>query len=127
MSHDPRHVFDYSDAPVYRKTATVLTANVEDVAKPQDVQTIINGKIETVNRAEVDDKIITGPVGERYVITKDQFEKLYEVDSTDATRYRSKNVVSVICLEEDTELVAPWGALQHATKGDFVVQMMNRR
>ena len=114
--------FDFSNAPIYRKTATLDKAQVETAAARQEVVTVINGKEETRNTAEVGDKIITGVKGERYVIPKPKFGDLYEEDSGNPSRYISKNVILALPLVENTELTAPWGERQRATKGGFVAQ-----
>ena len=117
--------FDFSNAPVYRKSATLDKSQVETATAKQDVVTTINGKEETRNTAEAGDKIITGVKGERYVIKQAKFGGLYEEDPSNSSRYISTNVIRAIPLEEPTELTAPWGEKQRAKKGSFVAQRVD--
>lgn len=114
--------FDFSAAPVYRKTATLDKSNVEVSKGTQDVVTTINGKEETRNVANDGDHIITGVKGERYVIKAAKFPNLYEQDPENPDRYRSKNVVRAIELTEPVEIKAPWGEMQRADAGGRICQ-----
>ena len=117
--------FDFSRAPLYRKTATLATSQVETATATQDVATTINGNEETRNTAEAGDKIITGARGERYVLKQAKFGGLYEEDPYDASTYISTNVIRAMQLAEPTELTAPWGERQRAGKGSFVAQRVD--
>lgn len=76
-------------------------------------------RVETVNTANPGDAIVTGKKGERYVVSADDFRKLYE-PLTDENgmitdgRYLPKNVVK--CMKNPTgqEIIidAPWGGKQ---------------
>ena len=83
---------------------------------------MIDGREETRNIAQSGDAIVTGGAGERYVIKAEKFGALYASDPCDASQYVSKNVVRALELAEKTELLAPWGQLQRADAGSFVVQ-----
>lgn len=114
--------FDFSNADTYRKTATLDKSNVETATQTQQVETVINGKVETMNTANEGDKIITGPKGERYVIRKEKFDSLYGQDPNNPNGYISKQVIKAQTLTEDTEITAPWGEKQRAPKGSMVAQ-----
>ncbi len=117
--------FDFSNAPIYRKTAALDKANVEIADAQQEVVTVINGKEETRNTAQAGDRIITGVKGEQYVIKEAKFGGLYEEDPTDSSRFISKNVIRAMPLAENTELTAPWGEKQRAAKGGYVAQRVD--
>ena len=116
--------FDFAQAPVYRKTATLTKANIEIAQEAHDLVTMINGVEETRNRAEPGDHIVTGSQGERYIIKAAKFASLYEQDPSNPDAYISKNVVKAIRLSENTELTAPWGEKQRALAGGVVVQSL---
>jgi hypothetical protein len=117
--------FDFSNADTYRKTATLNKSKVETAAQDQQVETVINEKVETTNTAHEGDKIITGPKGERYVLTGAQFDKMYQEDPSNPSRYISKQVIRAHTLTEDTEITAPWGEKQRAAKGGVVAQSVS--
>lgn len=114
--------FDFTDAPLFRKKTTLLKSKVELVQTPREVVTTIKGKEETRQTAKIGDYIITGEVGEQYIIPAAKFPNLYVKDPSDPTRYISKNVVRAIELTEDTELLAPWGEKQRTPAGGVVVK-----
>lgn len=117
--------FNFSNALVYRKIATLSKINVEIASKQQEVVTIIDGMEETRNIADIGDYIITGPKGERYVLKAEKFGGLYEEDPADASRYISRNVIRALRLDEDVELTAPWGEKQRALRGSYVAQRVS--
>ncbi|MBU6486249.1 MAG: PGDYG domain-containing protein [Burkholderiales bacterium] len=114
--------FDFTSAPRYRKTAGLDKSSVEFSGTRQEVMTMIDGIEETRNIAEPGDAIITGPKGERYVLTPEKFSKMYEQDPNEPNRYRAKNVIRAIQLSESVELVAPWGEIQKALPGGRIAQ-----
>lgn len=117
--------FDFSNAPIYRKTATLDKSKVEVATKTQEVTTIIDGKVETTNTANAGDRIITGPKNERYVIRQEKFGGLYEEDPGNPSRYISKQIIRVVPLTEDTEITPPWGGTQRAAKGSVAAQSVS--
>ena len=116
--------FDFSQAPPYRKIATLDESRIEVATVAKDIVTTIHGREETRNRAEPGDRIITGALGERYVIKREEFGRLYERDPSKPSRFISKSVILALPLQENTEILAPWGERQRAAKGGFVVQRM---
>lgn len=116
--------FDFSKAPVYRKTAVLKKSQVKIAAKKQDVVTMINGQEETRNLARAGDVIVTGVKGERYVMKPAHFRALYEEEKPG--RWRAKTKVRALTLVENTELLAPWGERQRTRKGGVVVQRVGK-
>jgi hypothetical protein len=118
--------FDFSRAPIYRKTATLKKSQVKIAARRQEVVTMVNGIEETRNIARAGDHIVTGQHGERYVLKPAKFKALYELERSRPARYRAKTRVRALTLEENTEMMAPWGEKQRARKGGAVVQRVGR-
>jgi hypothetical protein len=116
--------FDFSQARVYRKTATLLKSNVEIVTGTQEIYTIINGRLETKNTAHIGDRIITGVKGERYILNAENFAATYEEDPADTARYISKNFIYALQPDDNIELTAPWGERQRAVRGGYVAQRL---
>mgnify|MGYP000884676057 FL=1 len=86
-------------------------------------------RVETINTANPGDAIITGKKGERYVVSAEDFDKLYE-PLTDENgvitdgRYLPKNVVK--CMKNPTgqEIIidAPWGGKQTGGADCMIVE-----
>lgn len=117
--------FDFSEAPIFRKTAMLRKADVTTADREQEVETTIDGATETRNVARPGDRIVTGTQGERYVIRADRFDQLYEEDPHDASRYISLNRVRALQVPEAVEIMAPWGELQRTPAGGYVVQALS--
>ena len=107
---------------------------VEFSETAQEIKTIITEgdgtkRVETVNTANPGDAIVTGKKGERYVVSADDFRKLYE-PLTDENgmitdgRYLPKNVVK--CMKNPTgqEIIidAPWGGEQTGGADCIIVE-----
>jgi hypothetical protein len=118
--------FDFSKAPVYRKTAVLKKSQVKIAKARQEVVTLIRGVEETRNVARAGDRIITGDHGERYVVRKRKFASLYEPHPSGRGAYRSKARVRGLTLAENTEIIAPWGERQRAVKGGMIVRRIGR-
>lgn len=100
----------------------------------QEIKTIITEedgteRVETVNTANPGDAIVTGKKGERYVVSAEDFGKLYEplADEDGVTsdgRYLPRNVVK--CMENPTgqEIIidAPWGGEQTGGADCMIVE-----
>ena len=90
----------------------------------QEIKTIITEedgteRVETVNTANPGDAIVTGKKGERYVVSAEDFSKLYEplADEDGVTsdgRYLPRNVVKCMKNPAGQEIIidAPWGGEQ---------------
>jgi hypothetical protein len=101
------------------------TQEIKTTIKEEDV----TGRVETVNTANPGDAIVTGKKGERYVVSAEDFGKLYE-PLTDENgvitdgRYLPKNVVK--CMKNPTgqEIIidAPWGGDQTGGADCMIVE-----
>lgn len=95
----------------------------------QKIETIITEGVETVNTANPGDAIITGKKGERYVVSAEDFGKLYE-PLTDENgvitdgRYLPKNIVKCIKNPTGQEIIidAPWGGEQTGRADCMIVE-----
>jgi len=86
-------------------------------------------RVETINTANPGDAIVTGKKGERYVVSAEDFSKLYE-PLTDENgvitdgRYLPKNIVK--CMKNPTgqEIIidAPWGGEQTGRADCMIVE-----
>lgn len=110
------------------------TVEVEFSETTQKIETIITEgdetkRVETVNTANPGDAIVTGKKGERYIVSTEDFSKLYEPltdeDGVAADgRYLPRNVVK--CMENPTrqEIIidAPWGGEQTGGADCMIVE-----
>lgn len=142
---------DKENGPVHLDVSTLDFSNIrETYSKIQDpskavevefsdttqemIKTIITEedgteRVETINTANPGDAIITGKKGERYVVSAEDFDKLYE-PLTDENgvitdgRYLPKNVVK--CMKNPTgqEIIidAPWGGEQTGGADCMIVE-----
>lgn len=85
--------------------------------------------VETTNTAQPGDAIITGPKGEQYVLTPEEFGAMYEplVDENGETiegQFLPKNVVKRIKNPTGQEIVidAPWGGDQNGEADCWLVE-----
>lgn len=141
---------DKENGPVHLDVSTLDFSNiretyskVQDPSKAvevefsetaQEIETIITEedgteRVETVNTANPGDAIVTGKKGERYVVSAEDFGKLYEplADKDGVTsdgRYLPRNVVK--CMENPTgqEIIidAPWGGEQTGGADCMIVE-----
>ena len=102
----------------YSKTTSQRIANVAE--RTQQVDTIINGIIETSNIALEGDYIVSGLKGEKYVMPKRNFEKLYEHLS--GNTYQTKpDTVQAVQVNEEFSFTAPWGSEMNVLPGDYII------
>lgn len=100
----------------------------------QEIKTIITEedgteRVEAINTANPGDAIITGKKGERYVVSAEDFGKLYE-PLTDENgvitdgRYLPKNIVKCIKNPTSQEIIidAPWGGKQTGGADCMIVE-----
>lgn len=115
--------FDFEKSGVlFKKTAKLDKSNIEIAEDEQEVVTKTGDHEETRNTANPGDRIVTGPEGERYVITADKFEKLYEENPNNPEEFQSKGTVRGIVLTEDVSFDAPWGEKMHIRAGGTLVK-----
>jgi len=106
----------------YHKTETPGSTRLSffEVIDECDVTTLINGVVETTQKAKPNDYIITGPACEQYVLSKEKFNKNYDLDGDTAT---TKQVIRFATTYNgpDTTLVASWGERMVVNSGDAIV------
>lgn len=106
-------------APYFRKSATL---NVSDALVATGGEKVVTTQkddsgeyVETENFANEGDVIVNRDgSGDRYIVPKEKFAKLYEQDGD---VYRSKNMGHAEYLDEDTEITPPWGGVQNIKAG----------
>lgn len=118
---DPKAV-DFAGAAVFRKTARLAQDRIEVAKAEQEVVTVLAGKPETRNVAKPGDYIVTGTLGERYVIAGNRFDRLYEPDPARPGEFRSKGTVLAVLLAEPVTFKAPWGEQQRIDAGGVLVK-----
>ncbi|MBM3547425.1 MAG: hypothetical protein FJX54_10755 [Alphaproteobacteria bacterium] len=118
---DPKAT-SFSGAASFRKTARLSQDKIEIAKAEQEVVTVIAGKPETKNMAKPGDYIVTGALGERYVIPGNRFDRLYEPDPGRAGEFRSKGTVLAVLLTEPVTFKAPWGEQQRIDAGGVLVK-----
>jgi len=118
---DPK-IVDFSGAAVFRKTARLAQDKIEVAKAEQEVVTVIAGKPETRNTAKPGDYVVTGTLGERYVIAGNRFDRLYEPDPSRPGEFRSKGTVLAVLLTEPVTFKAPWGEQQRIDAGGVMVK-----
>lgn len=105
-----------NQSPVYEKSGTYKFRIPEDGER---LETIVNGKLETVNTAK-DSVAITGPLGEEYFIPKLDFDKKYEIiDQTTAKAKGKIKAVKVTINNFVPAFVARWGEEMRVTIGGW--------
>lgn len=106
----------------------------EFVQRAMRVKTVVtdhNGvrRDETINTAQPGDAIVTGPTGERCVVKRDDFDKLYEPLTTEdgavvPGKFLAKNIVKRLPNPTGREIViiAPWGEEQVGGADCWIVE-----
>ena len=101
----------------YNKIAVQKTAR--EAADGEIVSTVINEIVETTNIAKAGDMIITGLVGEEYIINGEKFHKLYNHISGN-TYVTKKDSIKAVQVTEKIHFLAPWGSEMIALPGDYM-------
>jgi hypothetical protein len=118
--------FDFTDAPLFRKTATIPVANVVIAKGGEKVVTLQSGAagqfVETINVAQAGDAIVIRGAGDSYIPKK--FANNFEINPGDAGEYRSKNFGRAIFQDEDFIIAAPWGEDQSIVAGGVIFQSL---
>lgn len=100
----------------YRKFGTVKAIVAK---KEQKVDTIIDGKLETTNIAKPGDYIVTGPKGEKYVLSADKIKTRYK--HVEGDTYKAiGNCYAVEYKGKSFKFNAPWDELMTCHDGDFI-------
>lgn len=87
------------------------------------VPTIVAGEKETSNTAKKGDIIVSGPLGEKYVIRKEKFAKLYVGNiGGPVTPEQGTRMVAKYDGNTTLDFRAPWGDPMIAKPGDWIVR-----
>ncbi len=80
--------------------------------------------LSTINIAQKGDWKICSTHGEQYFITNEKLEKLYTKDPHCQSKYTPRPLErQAVQLTEDIRHMAPWGTLQYAKKGDWLLSI----
>ena len=121
---DPSKAVEVEFSDTTQEIKTIITEGEGDGTKRDGTK-----RVETVNTANPGDAIVTGKKGERYVVSADDFRKLYE-PLTDENgmitdgRYLPKNIVKCIKNPTGQEIIidAPWGGKQTGGADCMIVE-----
>lgn len=94
--------------------------NFKIADKTERVETIIDGEKETTNTANKGDYIITGSMGEKYVLTPKKFNHIYEKIREGKAKTKPVKIKAKV-LGFPIKFKADWGEVMTANKGDFLV------
>ncbi len=118
--------FDFTGAPLFRKTATIPVANVMFAKGGEKVVTFQSGAsgqfVESTNVAQPGDAVVTRSPGNSYIPKK--FSNNFEINPANPAEYRSKNFGRAIFQDEDFIIAAPWGEDQTIMAGGVVFQSL---
>jgi hypothetical protein len=118
--------FDFTGAPLFRKTATIPVANVIFAKGGEKIVTLQSGSAgefaETTNIAQPGDAIVTRGAGDSYIPKK--FTNNFEINPGNPSEYRSKNFGRAIFQDEGFIIAAPWGEDQTIAAGGVVFQSL---
>jgi hypothetical protein len=118
--------FDFTNAPLFRKTATIPVTNVVFAKGGEKVVTLQSGSagqfVESTNVAQPGDAIVTRGAGDSYIPKK--FSNNFEINPGNPGEYRSKNFGRAIFQDEDFVIAAPWGEDQAIMAGGVVFQSL---
>jgi|GEM_PF-6008853 len=117
--------FDFSKAPLYRKTARLSESQVAVAKGGEEIVTRQpDGKggsfVETKRTAKAGDRIVTRSPGDSYVVSSEKWDKLYERDPSKPGEYRSRSTGRAVRVKEDVQIKAPWGEMQTIKKGGVI-------
>lgn len=86
------------------------------------LQTSINGKITTVNVAKQGDWKVTSPAGDQYFLSSEKMAQLYDAKDNGIFVPKPVKIPFNIIRDKGIQFMAPWGSLQFASPGDYLVE-----
>lgn len=111
--------YDFTGMPYYKKCAIV---GARQAVAGEEIETIVDGLLETVNVANDGDYVVRNPGGEEYIVEQARFESRYTLIEGETDQFLSTGEpVQAIELDQNVEFVAPWGATQYILAGGFLI------
>lgn len=110
---------------LYRKVGQVR-ARITLVST--QVKTILaNRALETINRAEVGDYIVTAPAGEKYVVKPSTFLARYSLKPKTKTVYFAKGLVIAVPnpYSSPIAIISAWGELQYGARDCMIADIFD--
>ncbi len=112
-------------APLYKKFAKVRARKAID--GETITTTLTDGKIETVNTANLGDWVVTNPSGEEYLLGHEKFTSRY-TQTSELGIYQSHEYCQAVAnpFLKPIEIVASWGAIQRGDPNCFLAIACNK-
>lgn len=107
-----------------KKERTIKISEI--VAEVKNVETWINGHLETTNKAQIGDYIVIGSQGETYVITPENMEKRYIISENGETATTKPVKIDFEYAQNDIEFTASWGSPMTMKAGDVLIYENNK-
>lgn len=113
---------NFSDAPRFRKIASLPVGNVVFALGGEEIATRQRGQdgtsfVETLRKAKLGDAIVSRTKDDVYVVDRKTFFELYE---RVGQLYESKNSGVAKFVTEDIKIVPPWGGSQTIIAGGVI-------
>lgn len=106
----------------YNKYGTVEVRLAKDGEK---IDTIINGKLETTNKAGSNDVVVKNPTGELYILSRPKFLSRYAI-GTVTTEFKTAKATgycyAFVYTGKPFTFMAPWGEKMIVENKDFIAQ-----
>ena len=98
-----------------------LEFSVKKAEEQETVDTMIDGKKETTNKANAGDYILTGSKGERYVLTPEKFNDRYVMNKRTGKATTKQVKTRAKIAKEPISIKASWGEKMIVEPGDAIV------
>jgi len=106
---------------------TVINRNIvqaELALEGQLIETKIDNFIISMDVAKAGDWKVTSSPNNHYLMNTRKFHKIYEKDENNKGSYKTKTIPRhAVELTKDVRLRAPWGTLQYAKAGDWLIYL----
>ena len=115
LKHGEKVEYFVKAIPVTARKA-VEGEQIVTTVKDKDANTFT----ETVNVAQKGDWIVTNVGGESYIVTNQNFHKLYGEDEKEGTRIPISTPRKLIKIQHNVSFEAPWGETMNIKKGGYL-------
>jgi hypothetical protein len=122
-----RQSFDFSEAPLFLKTARLPVAFVTVARGGEHIENLHTDKDGSVFKqndiiANNGDHIIARAGQDIYTVPAEKFNAIYVIDPKDPAQYMSRNAGRAIFLEQDTTIISTRGHEQYIKAGGVVFE-----
>ncbi len=98
-----------------------LTLKVQEVTSEFKLVTLVNGHTETTNTAKKGDFIVTGAIGEQYIIDAKKLHERYTLNEEKTLATTKPVEISFEFATENISFEASWGEQMYMKAGDALV------